>query len=111
MEIGDTVYVVRHHIKNHKNIGYYIDKCRVCDFSNSYFDTDEYHKYIYVDHNLNSLEDIPNKRAKRMYCRKRVHKSLEEAQKECDLKNKIISIRNKYKEEIEKIKNDLYEEN
>ena len=46
-----------------------------------------------------------------MYCRKRVHESLEEAQKECDLKNKIISIRNKYKEEIEKIKSNLYEEN
>lgn len=101
IKVGDTVYVVRHHMKNHKNIGYYIDKCRVCDFSEY---ANPYCRYVYVDHNLESIEDIPNKKSKRMYCKKRVHKDIKEAQKECDLKNRLIEVRKRYNEEIENIK-------
>lgn len=114
MKIGDTVYVVKHHVKNHKNIGYYIDKCRITDFGckygKGYIGRPPY-RYIYVDHNLRSLKDIPNKKGKRIYCWNRVHSTLEEAQRECDFKNALIEVRNKYKQDIKNIKEKIKNEN
>lgn len=106
IKVGDTVYIVRYHMKNKKNIGYYIDTCRVCDFGCKYglgINKPPY-GYVYVDHNLDSLKDVPRKTAKRIYVWNRVHKDIKEAQKECDLKNKLIEVRKRYNDEIENIK-------
>lgn len=32
--LGDIGYIVRYHKKGKINIGYYIDKVRICDFKN-----------------------------------------------------------------------------
>lgn len=106
LKFGDIVYVVRHHIKNHKNIGYYIDKCRVCDFGSALgrgIHKPPY-RYVYIDHNLDDIINVPNKNGKRIYVWNRIHKDIKEAQKECDLKNKLIEVRKRYNNEIENIK-------
>lgn len=103
VKIGDIVYVIRNKMKNHKNAGYYIDKCRVCDLGCSYHRNKE---YVYVDHNFGENDDIPSKRGKRMYLLSRIYKDIKEAQKECDFKNKSIEIREEYKNKLSKIKNE-----
>lgn len=83
MNIGDSVYVIRHKIKNHKNIGYYVDTVKVCEASCGYNNP----KYICVR--------LANKE-RRMYLKHRIHIDYNEALKECNFKNKEKQLRDEY---------------
>lgn len=83
MNIGDRVYVIRHHVKNRKNIGYYVHTGKICEPTIKGHSS----KYAYVELSKNDH---------RMYLKSRLFMSYEEALKECKFKNKEKQLRDKY---------------
>ena len=98
--LGDIGYIVRYHMKDKMNIGYYVDKVRICDF-----DAGLSRKgYYYVDHSFEDNNTLPCKTGRRIYLAGRVFKTLEEAQKERDFKNKELNLRNDYKDKLRELR-------
>lgn len=98
---GDIAYVIRHHIKDHKNVGYYADKVRVCYYNSGWMNRGG--KY-YIDHDFDNDSTLGTARAKRAYSPQRLYATEEEANNMVELKNKELELRNEYKNKLKALK-------
>ena len=96
--IGDIVYIIKYHKINNK-AEYYTEKCRIC-----YYKPYLYYvkfKNIYDNSNDNTTKGLYTYREHRLF------KTIEEAEKELELKNKELILREEYYKNIKELrKND-----
>ena len=97
--IGDIIYIIKYHRINNKTV-YYIQKGRLCNYNDWHYLYYVKFKDIYNNENDNTTRGLDT------YRRHRLFKTLEEAEKELELKNKELVFREEYMKNIKEIRND-----
>lgn len=95
--IGDIIYIIKHHRKNNKTT-YYIEKGRICNYS--YW----YRLYYVKFKDINNSDLDSTTKYLNVYKRHRLFKTLEEAEKELELKNKELVFREEYTKNIKELR-------